>query len=214
MSPGYLSFDGRNETVEGIDIPFALSYYSRFRFVANLLPLLNASPSPRVISILAGGREVELNFDDLEMKNNFNGFSAAGSSATLTSLSFLALAKSNPKITFIHKFPGYVDTGIIDRLFGTASGLWAIPGTIARWILVPIISLFSTSADVVGERGLFVATSERFVQPGVYLLNEMDEVAPDVPVMGKYRSDGSDDKVWEDTQKVWERAEAKAAAAN
>jgi hypothetical protein len=76
MSPGYLSFDGRNgnyyynaikllltlilESTEGIDIPHALRYYTRLRFAFNLLPLLNASSSPRIVSILAGGKEVAL----------------------------------------------------------------------------------------------------------------------------------------------------------
>jgi len=124
MSPGYLSFDGRNgkqeecsrtsqtlltrdlESSEGIDIPHALRYYSRLRFAYNLLPLLNASSSPRVVSILAGGKEIDINFDDLECRNNFNGFRAAGNGATQTTLAFEELAKTNQNITFIHKFPG------------------------------------------------------------------------------------------------------------
>jgi hypothetical protein len=76
------------ESVEGIDVPHALRYYSRLRFVYNLLPLLNASSSPRVVSILAGGKEIAVNFDDLEFRNNFNGFQAAGNGATQTTLAF------------------------------------------------------------------------------------------------------------------------------
>jgi len=98
--------NSRSETTEGIDIPHALRYYTRLRFVYNLLPLLNASPSPRVVSILAGGKETEVDLDDLEFRNNFNGFKAAGNGATQTSLAFEELAKNNPNITFIHKFPG------------------------------------------------------------------------------------------------------------
>lgn len=228
------------ESSEGIDIPHALRYYTRLRFAYNLLPLLNAATSPRVVAILAGGKEIELNFDDLEFRNNFNGFKAAGNGATQTSLAFEELAKTNPNITFVHKFPGFVATGVIDRLMGTVSGLWVLPATIARYTLVPLVHLFSTHVDVAGERGLFVATSGRYppAQPkadfsavalpagvevakasivtegkgnGVYLLDENDESAPDAPVMPGYRQDGKGKLVWEDTQAVWDRALGRSA---
>jgi len=54
-----------------------------------------------------------------------------------------------------NSYPGFVSTGLIDRLMGTAKGLYAIPGTIARYVLVPIINLFSISPDVAGERGMW-----------------------------------------------------------
>jgi hypothetical protein len=228
------------ESSEGIDIPHALRYYTRLRFTYNLLPLLNASSSPRVVAILAGGKEVELNFNDLEFRNNFNGFKAAGNGATQTTLAFEELAKTNPNITFIHKFPGFVATGVIDKLMGTATGIYAIPATIARWVLVPIIQLFSTSIDVAGERGLFVATSSRYPPAqsktnisgvalpagvevakssivtegkgnGVYTLDENDESTPDAVVMPGYREDGKGKVVWEDTQSVWDRALGRSA---
>jgi hypothetical protein len=69
--------------------------------------LLKESKYPRVVSILAGGREGTLDFDDLEMKNNFNGFKAAGNGATQTTLAFEELAKSNSNVTFIPKYPGW-----------------------------------------------------------------------------------------------------------
>jgi len=235
MSPGYLSFDGRNESTEGIDIPHALRYYTRLRFAYNLLPLLNASPSPRVISILAGGKESVLNFDDLEFRNNFDGFKAAANGATQTTLAFEELAKTNSNITFIHKYPGFVATGVVERLFGTAKGIYSIPAAVARYVLVPVLNLFATSPDVAGERGLFISTSARYppaspksevtgvalpagvelAKPsitidgkgnGVYLLGESDESTPDAAVMPGYRADGSSKRVWEDTQAVWDRA--------
>jgi hypothetical protein len=223
------------ETSEGIDLSQALRYYARLRFVHNLLPLLNASPAPRIVAILAGGKESELDFNDLECRNNFNGFKAAANGGTQTSLIFEELAKTNPNITFIHKFPGFVATGVLDKMMGTAKGLYAIPAQIARWVLIPIIQLFSASPDVAGERGLFVATSARYppAQPktgasgvalpngvevarssiitegkgnGVYLLDENDESAPDVPIMISYRQENKSKLVMESTMSVWDRA--------
>ncbi|TVY35829.1 Oxidoreductase, partial [Lachnellula subtilissima] len=162
VSPGYLSFDGRNESEEGIDIPQALRYYTRLRFTYNLLPLLKASPNPRVISILAGGSESELDLSDLELKANFSGLKAMKSGTTQTTLALEELAKTNPSVTFIHKYPGFVDTGVLDRLLGTTTGLWALPATFVKWLILPVLNLFSTSIEEAGERGVFLATSARF----------------------------------------------------
>lgn len=228
------SANSGSESSEGIDIGLALRYYSRLRFVQNLLPLLDASSSPRVVAILAGGKERELDLNDLECKVNFSGIKAAGVGATQTTLAFEELAKSHPKITFIHKYPGFVNTGAIHKILGSAPGLWAIPARLAIWFLVPILSLFATSQDVAGERCLFLATSARFppsqqdVSPGValpegvevakstivtdgkgngvYTLDENDETTPDAPAMVLYRNDGTGRIVWEKTQAVWDRA--------
>ncbi|TVY12515.1 Oxidoreductase andH, partial [Lachnellula arida] len=162
VSPGYLSFDGRNESSEGIDIPHALRYYTRLRFTYALLPLLTLSPNPHVISILAGGRESALDLRDLELKTNFSGLKAMQSGTTQTTLAFEELAKTNPSVAFIHKYPGFVDTGVLERLLGTATGLWAVPARLARWCVLPVLNLFAMSTEEAGERGVFVATSARY----------------------------------------------------
>jgi hypothetical protein len=86
MSSGFLSFEGRNESSEGIDISQAVRYYSRLRFVEQLMPVLEASESARVIAILAGGQEEKLDFDDLEMKKNFKPLAAPGNGIYSTAL--------------------------------------------------------------------------------------------------------------------------------
>src|SRR6266536_1067104 len=151
-----------SESVEGIDIPHALRYYSRLRFAYDLLPLLKVSAAPRVISILAGGKESAIDINDLEVQNDFNAFKAMANGTTQTTLAFEELAKSNPSITFIHKYPGFVNTGAIDKFLATSKGLIAVAATIVRWLVLPIVNLFSTTVDEAGERGLFLATSARF----------------------------------------------------
>ncbi|KAL2067968.1 hypothetical protein VTL71DRAFT_16066 [Oculimacula yallundae] len=238
-SPGFLAFGGRQESEEGIDVPHALRYYSRLRFIYNLLPLLKASPLPRVISILAGGQEKAIDIHDLEVKNDFTFIKAAENGTTQTTLALEELAKTNPEITFIHKYPGFVNSGVIDRLLASASGLYALPATVARWCVVPVVNLFSTTIDEAGERVLFLATSERYpasksreiagvalpagvnvaeasvvkngVGNGVYRLLANDESAKESPVMVGYRHDGTDKLVWEETQASWERALARSA---
>ncbi|CZT05436.1 uncharacterized protein RCO7_08500 [Rhynchosporium graminicola] len=255
-SPGFLAFGGRKgfyryfstmlktltiniESEEGIDIPHALRYYSRLRFIYNLIPLLKASLLPRVISILAGGEESAIDIHDLEVKNYFTFIKAAENGTTQTTLAFEELAKTNPEITFIHKYPGFVNSGVIDRLLASAAGLYAIPAYVARWTMVPIANLFSMTVDEAGERVLFLATSSRFpasrttetvgvplpsgvnladasvikdgVSNGVYRLLANDGSAKESPVMVGYRQDRTDKLVWEETQAVWERALARSA---
>lgn len=217
-----------------MDIPHALRYYTRLRFAYNLIPLLLESPNPRVVSILAGGQESEIDIHDLEVRNDFTFMKAAKNGTTQTTLAFEELAKAYPSISFIHKYPGFVDTGVIARLLNSAPGLLYYPAMLARWLVLPLVNLISTSTDEAGERGLFLVTSARFppakpkmgfvgveVQAmpvatssvvkdgkgnGVYRLGPDDESAEESPVLPGYRLDNVGKTVWEETQAAWDRA--------
>ncbi|KAL3425594.1 hypothetical protein PVAG01_02385 [Phlyctema vagabunda] len=233
MSPGYLGLHGRLETSEGIDIPMTLRYYSRLRFVYNLLPQLKRSDSGRVVAILAAGKESAIDINDLEVRKEFSMMKAAAVGTTQTTLAFEELAKGNPDIAFVHKFPGLVATNSIGRMLSSATGLLRFPATVARIVLLPILKLFASSVDEAGERGLFVATSARYPparpnQPGVplpqglqvaqasvtedgrgngvYRLSEVDDGIVTDDVLGPYRADGTATKNWETTLAIWERA--------
>jgi len=84
------------------------------RFISNLLPLLSKSSSPRVLSILAAGREAKIVTSDLELSSpdNYSLTNATSHTATLTTLAMDELSKENPKVIFIHKYPGIVKTGL------------------------------------------------------------------------------------------------------
>lgn len=127
-----------------------------------------------------------------------------------------------------------MDTGVIDRLMKTTKGIFWGPATVFRWVLLPIINLFSMTVEEAGERGLFIATSARYppadgakaavelpdrVQVakasvvdeegkgnGVYRVGPDDESAPDGDVLPAYRKENAGNKVWESTLAVWERA--------
>jgi len=69
MSVGFMAFEGRKDTSEGLDPSMTTRYYSRLRAVQKLFPLLNNAPSPSVISLLVGGMEGPLNEGDLDMRD-------------------------------------------------------------------------------------------------------------------------------------------------
>jgi hypothetical protein len=138
------------------------------------------------------------------------------------------------------RYPGFVDTGVIERFLGTVTGPLAIPATIVKWAILPIVNWFSTTIDEAGERGLFIATSARYppskpktgfvgvelpqgtevanssvikdgMGNGVYRLEALDDSAPEGDVLPGYRADDIGKTVWEETQAVWDRALSRAA---
>jgi hypothetical protein len=77
-------------------------------------------------------------------------------------LAFEELAKSYPMISFCHVYPGFVNTGQLDKLMLTMKGIWTIPATFARWTLIPMLNLLARTAEEAGEWGLFVVTSAKY----------------------------------------------------
>jgi hypothetical protein len=85
MSAGKVPFEGAScmltihgghtdmieDTKEGIELSFALSYYNCIRIVNNLLPLLQRSSHPRILSVLNSGRKKALIEDDLELERSW-----------------------------------------------------------------------------------------------------------------------------------------------
>lgn len=188
---------------------------------------------------MAGGKERELDLNDLECKVNFSAIRAAGVGAAQTTLAFEELAKAHPKIAFIHKYPGFVNTGAAGKILNSVPGILAIPARLINWLILPILTyFFATTPEIAGERGLFLATSARFPPSkpdapgvalpngvevakstivtdgrgnGVYTLDENDEATPDSSVMPGYRADGTGKIVWQETLAVWDRAIGRSA---
>lgn len=197
-------------------------YYSRARFIHHFLPLLNASSNPHVLNILAGGEEASLVSSDLDLKNpkNYSIGNAAVHSATMLTLTLERYAAANPKISFVHSFPGLVATPTLSR----ASG---IVGFLLRWVVSPIVmSLFAMSVDEAGARAFFYATNARYTvdeteeqaapipsglqkvnrsQGGVFLVGKDSEASGKETLLKELRETEAE-KVWEHTVQVWNAA--------
>ena len=168
MSPGYVTFAGRDEhPTEGIDKLTAVRYYSRMAFVMGLKDALQAAPAPRVVSVLAGGKEGVLWKEDLLLREagHYGVGIAGGAAASMNSLFFeeLSTMEGWERCIFVHVFPGAVSTGL------EIGGLGAVAGFLLKWIARPIIYWIGYTQEEVGERVLFVGTSGRFrrLQKGV-----------------------------------------------
>lgn len=79
LSAGAVNFGGRDETEEGIDKMLALRYYSRWKFIYELMPLLrkakDAGEDARVMSVHGSGffKPKPTDLSDLAMKKNYSG---------------------------------------------------------------------------------------------------------------------------------------------
>ncbi|KAK9390603.1 NAD(P)-binding protein [Lipomyces mesembrius] len=218
LTTGYAPFGTRRETAEGLEIAQSLEYYSRMLFVLHLLPLLGEAEAPKVVSVLAGGLErATIDLDDLDLKRpgNFGGMKAQTQYAAMNTTTLEKLANDNPNVTFIHSWPGWVNTGNARR--------GSDPNSIMAWfvwlILEPLLGRFGISDEESGQRHLFQSTSAAFGgrgvlwkgQPGInslgnpaeglFLVNYKCDCTPNAKVMPLLREKALG-KIWDHTQEV------------
>lgn len=208
LSAGFMAFEGRKDTSEGLDPSMTTRYYSRLRAVEQLLPLLNKSTtsSPRVISVLAGGLEAPLNESDLDLRdpNNWTTWNSSLHSATMCTLAFEVLSQQNPDVSFVHWCPGPVAT----------------PG-LAKAKKFGMSPPNQMSQDEAGARALFLATNDRYsvkgglvsipegleaakkTGGGVFIVDPEGESTDNEKVLAGMRERGVDKAVWSFTEKVF-----------
>ena len=203
------------------------------RLTTNLLPLLKKSQAPRILSVLAGGNERQILTHDLGLERNYTIINVVNHTTTMHTLAFEHLAKNNPSVSFIHAYPGWVQTDILGNLFTPKPGAWY--GSIFalfRWMAAWGLKVFGISAEESGERQAFHATSSRYPSKitiearvvhaekveasefaecsvpgnGVYRLSWNGEGVSDNKVLGPYRKEGLPEKIWDHTVELFDRA--------
>lgn len=147
-------------------------YYSRTRFIVNLLPQLRQATSlRRVVTVAAGGKEGTVFSANLQA-NKLGGFTFRGHVTSMITLSLEAIAKQAPEVSFVHVYPGFVKTGLSRELTG-------IGPAIAKIVFTPIMALLQIPIDETGERQTYLATSAHFPPRGGGGLQDADGVALD-----------------------------------
>ena len=208
----------------------SLHYYSRMRFIVNLLPQLTragntvnksspAQPGLRpnlssVVSVLHGGAEAPLILDDLPLKAHYSLPNCARHSVTMTTLSMQELASSYPATSFVHTFPGVVKTPAV-RGFGT------ITRTVINAVSI-LAQPWMVPVDESGDRQLYAATSPRFparasndtddpapgangsIGSGAYLVHSDGSTAGNRKILQDFRRNKTGRLVWEHTLEMFE----------
>jgi NAD(P)-dependent dehydrogenase (short-subunit alcohol dehydrogenase family) len=219
LTAGYAPFGARRETAEGLEIAQSLEYYSRMLFILQLLPLLENAEAPRVVGVLAGGQEwksIDLDDIDLKQPGNFSLMKAQMQYGNMNTIGLESLAGDNPHVTFVHSWPGWVNTGNVWR--GVDD-----PNSVMAWfvwlILEPLIGLFSFTNEESGQRHLFQCTSAAFGGYGIpwkgkagvnslnkpgnglFLVNYKCDCTPNARVMSVLR-EKAQGRIWDHTLEV------------
>ncbi|KAM0136208.1 hypothetical protein ACHAO1_004685 [Botrytis cinerea] len=213
MSQGCIPLNVPQYTKEGLEITFALSYYTRMRLLTNLLPLLRSSSRPRVLSVLNAGQELKMQDEDIGLLNpeNFGPRVAINHTTTMMTLAleYLSQNDANMNITFIHSFPGLVASDNFSRL--TAPDSFGLLGK----ILVPLIGtlfsviqkIFGISTADCGARQAFLLTSDRLENGKTWRVDDKSEVITSSnDALEYYREKGWREKVFTHTLEVFEKA--------
>ncbi|KAJ4013102.1 hypothetical protein NW752_006379 [Fusarium irregulare] len=216
------------DTEEGIPLVTGLAHYSRVRLTLNLLPLLRKAPSlRRVISVFAGTKEGKLFADDIAGRNiPFTSIhNSRGHLCTAITLSLEALARQAPEVSFIHNFPGSVDTDLI------RPGDGIMMHVMKYWFKISMTAMRKwLPKEECGERHAWLCVSGRYPDKqsqsengvgseevavgadggkgsGVYSVDWDGESASDevVKLLEEYRKEDMVDKVWKDLEKEFVR---------
>lgn len=195
------------DTKEGLETCFTLSYTSRMRLLFNLLPLLNQSARPRVLSVLNGGKEKSIAEQDIGLEKNWSLLGVVSHTTLLTSLTFDGLAAQNPNLTLIHNAPGLVESDNIRRARPPADTpfLRRVYLRVVKFVFSVIRYFIGMSPKEAGERQAYHLTSDKYGL-GSFRVNKSSDIVPSNNVLTRYRESGWVNTIWEFTLTTWDKA--------
>jgi len=137
---GVMTPQKKTLTEDGFEIQFGTNYLSHFALTAHLLPLLQKSSAPRVITVGAlAHRQGKINFDDLQSEKCSYGWNVYSQSKLANHLFAFELQKKsdarNWGITSIIGHPGICKTD----LMANGPGEVGVTGWIATRIVRPLM---------------------------------------------------------------------------
>jgi NAD(P)-dependent dehydrogenase (short-subunit alcohol dehydrogenase family) len=145
-------FYSRLESVDGIEKTFALNHLSYFILSNLLLKNKIIKNGARIINVASGAhRGVDVNFDDIEMVNNYNGWISYKKSKLCNILFTKKLSKlvSKNNITVNCLHPGFVKTSFGKNNTG-------VIGLIIKFLM----TLFAIKVEEGAETIIYLATSD------------------------------------------------------
>jgi len=203
VSTGFLDFSERKETPEGLEYGLAVTYYSRWSFIRELVGLVEKAKDDgeetAVMSVLAPGYGGEIDLEDLEIKNGYSSLKGVSTSATYNDLLVEGFAEHHPSVPFIHAHPGMVRTPIFER---SPSLAWKSIGLLVRSIGRP----FTISAEQSAESmwNIILNVNQKNQKGGSY---RMDAKGKNMEKEVKYF--GTEEKrkgLWDHTEKAISRS--------
>jgi NAD(P)-dependent dehydrogenase (short-subunit alcohol dehydrogenase family) len=141
----------RKESVDGIEMTWAVNHLAPFLLTNLLLDTLKASAPARIVNVSSAlHRQGKVNFDDVQRTKNYNGLAAYNNSKLANLLFTYALARrlSGTGVTVNALHPGAVRTNLI------ASNGWLF-----KWIVQPLFDLQAISVEQGARTSVYLASS-------------------------------------------------------
>jgi len=197
ISTGYLSMRGTNRTEEDIEKKMAVHYYGRWKFIKDLVPLLQkakeAGEDAAALSVYAAGHGGSIDLDDLGMKKSYSAASSGVIGPTYNDIMVQSFAEKYPGISFTHTFPGTVRSDML-RAIG-----WG--ARIVKPILMTLLYPISISPEECGEYTLWAMLQGN--EGGAF---RRDSKGDDIGMSKYYGSDEAKEKLWAHTEEEINRA--------
>lgn len=143
-------FRKRQETVDGIEMTFALNHLSYFLLTNLLLNTIKASAPSRIINVSSESqRRAKMNFDDIQGRKKYSAMNAYGQSKLANVLFTYELARrlegSGVTVNTLH--PGFVATNLGENMEGIFG------------LFVRLLHLFAISSEQGAQTSIYLATS-------------------------------------------------------
>ncbi|GHO93545.1 retinol dehydrogenase [Reticulibacter mediterranei] len=181
---------GRRETVDGLEMTFAVNYLAPFLLTNLLLDTLKASAPARIINVSSDAHEAGyINMDDLQAKNGFSFMKVYGQSKLALVLFTYELARrlEGTGITVNALHPGFVTTNLGQNDIGP------FLRAIAR-----VVFLFGISPEKGASTSLYLASSSDVANvTGKYF--EKSQSHPSAPIS---YDEALQHRLWEESIKL------------
>jgi NAD(P)-dependent dehydrogenase (short-subunit alcohol dehydrogenase family) len=157
-------FLSRQETVDGLEMNFALNHMAYFLLTNLLLDLVKSTPAARIVSVSSESHQSgTIEFEDLQGRSRY-GFFRAYKQSKLANILFtreLARRLDGSGVTANCLHPGYVKTQIFD--------LEGVRG----WLLRRLADALATSPERGAETSIYLATSPEVQDTtGLYFISK------------------------------------------
>ncbi len=141
----------RQETVDGIEMTFAVNHLGYFLLTHLLLDTLIASAPARIVNVSSAlHRQAQMNFDDLQGKRSYNPLNAYNQSKLANVLFTYELARrlDGTGVTANALHPGGVRTNLVAR-----------NGGLFKWFVQPLFNLQAISVEQGARTSVYLASS-------------------------------------------------------
>jgi len=145
------TFSGRRETVDGLEMMFAVNYLAPFLLTHLLLDVLKASAPARIVNVSSGAQALgSIHLDDLQAEKHYSSMRAYGQSKLAIVLFTYELARrlQGTGVTANCLDPGFVATNIGQR-----------GASLPVRLLLKLIWSFGTSPEKGAQTSIYLASS-------------------------------------------------------